>query len=85
MTACSSGRKSRIVNEIGGSEAFAENAKQQLTEMIRQCSNHPAIMTWSTSNELYNNSKTPPVEPLIKSLDTLARELDPTRIPALAS
>ena len=73
-----------LVNEIGGSEAFAENAKQQLTEMIRQCSNHPSIITWSTCNELYNN-KTPPVEPLIKSLDTLARELDPTRTPALAS
>ena len=73
-----------LVNEIGGSEAFAENAKQQLTEMIRQCSNHPSIITWSTCNELYNN-KTPPVEPLIRSLDALARELDPTRTPSLAS
>ena len=71
-----------LVNEIGGSEAFAENAKQQLTEMIRQCSNHPSIMTWSTFNELYNNAKTPPVEPLIRSLDALARELDPSRTPA---
>ena len=73
-----------LVNEIGGSEAFAENAKQQLTEMIRQCSNHPSIVTWSTCNELYNN-KTPPVEPLIHSLDDLARALDPSRTPALAS
>ena len=73
-----------IVNEIGGSEAFAENARQQLTEMIRQCSNHPSVITWSTCNELYNN-KTPPVEPLIRSLDALARELDPTRTPSLAS
>ena len=71
-----------IVNEIGGSEAFADNAKQQLTEMIRQCSNHPSIITWSTFNELYNIPKTPPVEPLIRSLDALARALDPTRTPA---
>ncbi len=73
-----------LVNEIGDSPAFAENAKQQLTEMIRQGSNHPSIMTWSTFNELYN-AKTPPVETLIKSLDTLARELDPTRTPGGAS
>lgn len=70
-----------LVNEISDSPAFAENAKQQLTEMIRQCSNHPSILTWSTCNELYNN-KTPPVEPLIRSLVALAAELDPTRTPA---
>ncbi len=71
-----------VVNEIGGSDAFAENAKQQLTEMIRQGYNHPSIMTWSLFNELYNDKKTPPVETLIAALDKLARELDPTRIPA---
>ena len=70
-----------VVNEIGGSDAFTENAKQQLTEMIRQGYNHPSIMTWSLFNELYNDKKTPPVETLITALDKLARELDPTRIP----
>ena len=70
-----------LVNEIGGSDAFAENAKQQLTEMIRQGYNHPSIMTWSTFNELYNVKTTPPCEPLITALDKLARELDPTRTP----
>ena len=71
-----------LVNEIGGSEAFAENAKQQLTEMIRQGYNHPSILTWSTFNELYNVKTTPPCEPLIASLDKLARELDPGRVPS---
>ncbi len=69
-----------LVNEIGPSDAFADNAKQQLTEMIRQCSNHPSIMTWSMFNELYN-AKTPPVEPLVTTLLALAHELDPTRTP----
>lgn len=31
---------------------FAENAKQQLTEMIRQNYNHPSIFCWGISNEL---------------------------------
>ena len=70
-----------LVNEIGGSDAFAANAKQQLTEMIRQGYNHPSIMTWSTFNELYNVKTTPPVETLIGALDKLARDLDPTRTP----
>lgn len=69
-----------LVNEIGPSDAFADNAKQQLTEMIRQGSNHPSIMTWSMFNELYN-AKTPPVEPLVTTLLALARQLDPTRTP----
>lgn len=71
-----------VVNEIGGSDAFADNAKQQLTEMIRQGYNHPSIMTWSTFNELYNVKTTPACETLIAALDKLARELDPTRIPS---
>ena len=50
-----------LVNGIGGSDAFADNAKQQLTEEIRQGYNHPSIMTWSLSNELYNDRTTPPV------------------------
>ncbi len=70
-----------LVNEISSSAAFADNAKQQLTEMIRQGSNHPSILTWSIFNELYN-AKTPPVEPLVTTLLAFARELDPTRTPS---
>ena len=70
-----------LVDEIDAGDAFAENAKQQLTEEIRQSSNHPSIMTWSLFNELYLR-KSPPVEPLITALDKLARELDPSRIPS---
>lgn len=70
-----------LVNEIGGSAAFADNAKQQLTEMIRQGYNHPSIMTWSLFNELVG-SENPPTVPLITELDKLARELDPGRVPA---
>ncbi len=69
-----------LVNEITDSPAFTDNARQQLTEMIRQGYNHPSLMTWSLFNELYVH-KTPPPEPLITTLDQLARELDPTRMP----
>ena len=70
-----------LVNQVGGSEAFLDNAKQQLIEMIRQGYNHPSIMTWSLFNELVG-SENPPTVPVITALDKLARELDPTRTPA---
>ena len=69
-----------LVNEVGDSEALLDNAKQQLTEMIRQSGNHPSILTWSMFNE--QSGKDPATVPIIAALDKLARELDPTRIPA---
>ena len=70
-----------VVDEITDSPAFADNARQQLTEMIRQGYNHPSIITWGLFNELYLH-KTPPPEALIASLEKTARELDPARLPA---
>lgn len=74
-----------IVDGITDSAAFTDNARQQLTEMIRQGCNHPSIFTWSLFNELYNRKETPPPEPLIGALDKLARELDPSRMTTAAS
>lgn len=37
-------------------EGFKENAKQQLTELIRQNYNHPSVIVWGISNELYQMS-----------------------------
>lgn len=74
-----------IVDGIADSPAFTDNARQQLTEMIRQGCNHPSLFTWGLFNELYNMKETPPPEPLIGALDQLARELDPSRPTTAAS
>jgi beta-galactosidase len=41
-----------FVNEMRSTPGFAENAKQQLTEMIKQNNHHPSIVTWGLQNEL---------------------------------
>jgi beta-galactosidase len=40
-----------LVNAITDSAAFTTNARQQLTELIRQNYNHPAILFWGIGNE----------------------------------
>ena len=59
-------------------KAFEDNARQMLTEMIRQYYNHPSVCFWGLFNEQkldYDN----PV-PFIRELDTLAGQEDPTRL-----
>ncbi|MDF7798595.1 glycoside hydrolase family 2 TIM barrel-domain containing protein [Pontiellaceae bacterium B1224] len=67
-----------LVNQITANEAFSDNAKQQLNELILQHFNHPSIITWSVYNELYLR-KSPPVETLVGELVVQARKLDPSR------
>ena len=43
-----------VVNSAGAG-LFVDNAKQQLSELIRQSGNHPSIVTWSVANELQHD------------------------------
>jgi beta-galactosidase len=67
-----------------------ENAKLQLTELIRQNYNHPSIFTWSVGNEVdlaaSQNRAGPPARSLdmLRALNALAKELDPSRPTAYA-
>ena len=76
--------------------ALRENAGQQLRELIAQDFNHPSVVTWSIGNEIdFGNSipafvgnKTgalPDPLPLLKELNQLAHELDPSRPTTLAT
>lgn len=56
---------------------FAENAKQQLRELIRQNYNHPSVVVWGISNELYQMSEE--IYALYQELHTLADTEDPSR------
>jgi beta-galactosidase len=70
--------------------AAVENAKEQLTELIRQNYNHPSVFTWSVGNEVdlaaSQNREGPPARSLdmLKALNALAKELDPSRPTAYA-
>ena len=65
------------------SPALAENAKQNLIELIRQNYNHPSIIFWGLFNELKLNHDDP--QPLLKELNILAKKEDPSRLTTMAS
>jgi len=73
-----------LVNGVTDSDAFRENAKQQLRELIRQNYNRPSIVMWSIFNEIRVSERflgaTADANPLLVELDALSKEEDPTRL-----
>ena len=65
------------------SEAFRENGRQQLLELICQLHNHPSIFCWGLFNELKEAGDNP-VE-YIRELNELAHRADPSRPTTSAS
>jgi beta-galactosidase len=61
--------------------AFADNAAEQLRELIRQNYNHPAILFWGVGNETRGAS----ADALIARLAAEVRAEDPTRLSTYAS
>ncbi len=68
-----------LVNKISSSTAFADNAKSQLKELIKQNYNHPSVFFWGMFNEV-NFHEGPVTTPLISALNDLSHELDSTRL-----
>lgn len=64
-----------FVNRVTGEEA--ENARNQLRELIRQGFNHPSIYVWGLHNEVYHPHEY--TKELTKSLHDLAKTEDPDR------
>ncbi|MDE5964558.1 MAG: glycoside hydrolase family 2 protein, partial [Eubacterium sp.] len=62
-----------------------ENTKQQMTELICQCYNHPSIVTWGISNEITMNGSDPALIENHKILNKLAHSLDKTRPTTIAA
>ena len=78
-----------IVNKMSADDenkkvaaGFAENAKQQLRELIRQNYNHPSVIIWGTSNELFQ--MTDEIFELYSELNALARAEDKSRLISFA-
>jgi beta-galactosidase len=67
-----------LINNITESPAFADNAKQQLIELIRQNCNHPSVICWGVFNEITLH-KGPSVNNLIVQLADVAAQEDSTR------
>lgn len=78
------------------SAGLLADARQQLTEIVRQNGNHASVVTWGIANEVdFGNSLpaflggatgTPPDPlPLLNELNTLAHALDPNRPTSIAT
>lgn len=78
-----------VVNLITISEAFNENSKTMLTEMIRQHRNHPSIIIWGYMNEVFLRSPKTEADviesvKLAKELEKICKTEDPSRTTAIA-
>lgn len=71
-----------IVDSVAEGKPFAENAEQQLVELIRQNANHPSIVMWSLGNEIANAAQ---AVPLLTDLAARAHREDPSRPTVLAT
>ncbi len=77
-----------LIERISGLPEFAENARQQLTEMILQGYNHPSLCFWGLFNELnapWVEQPGPGPDRLIDELRGLAHGLDASRPTVAAS
>lgn len=70
-----------FVNHVTTEEG--DNAKQQMTELIRQSYNHPSIYIWGLHNEVYNPAEY--TNCLTTTLNDLAKSEDPYRYTASVS
>ncbi len=70
--------RATINKETVPSKAFSDNIKQQLMEIIKQNYNHPSVVFWGISNELYDISGE--TTKLYNELCDIADKEDPFRI-----
>lgn len=75
------------VNEMTDSDAFRDNVKQQLQEMIRQNYNHSSVVFWGIGNELgwWQRDKDPQINALLAELAEVVRTEDPERFSGYAN
>lgn len=71
-----------LVDAIDMSPAFTQNARQQLTELIRQSYNHPSIVLWGIGNEQRVDDAA--TNALLAELGALAEQEDDSRLSTYA-
>lgn len=71
-----------LIDQTRDTDAFRDNARQQLRELIRQNYNHPSICFWGIHNEVTAPWKQPAPDPTatVKMLNQLAKQEDADRL-----
>ena len=65
-------------------EKARENTLSQMTELVMQNYNHPAICFWGISNEITIAGESEPLPENLQALNDLVHQLDPTRLTTMA-
>ncbi|MBR5126158.1 MAG: hypothetical protein IKU68_05435 [Oscillospiraceae bacterium] len=68
---------------IPSQEAY-ENTISQMTELVAQNYNHPAIFFWGISNEILIGADNEPLRKNLRDLHALAKKMDPSRLTTIA-
>ncbi|WP_332633504.1 glycoside hydrolase family 2 protein [Halalkalibacter flavus] len=74
-----------FISVMSKTELEGINAKQQMTELIRQNFNHPSIMFWGIQNEIQISGERAELRKLVKELNELTKKEDPTRLTTMAN
>lgn len=74
-----------FISIMSKTELEGVNAKQQMIELIRQNFNHPSIMFWGIQNEIQIGGDRPEVRRVVKELNELTKQEDPTRLTTMAN
>lgn len=73
-----------LIDSIKSTKFFTETCETVMRSLIRQQYNHPSVIVWGLSNEI-NFYPGPNPLPLIKHMNNLTHEEDPTRPAVLAA
>lgn len=74
-----------FISVYDAGEAADENLRHQLRELILQNYNHPSICFWGLANELGIGGESEAMYEILRELHRTAKELDPTRLTAVAN
>jgi Beta-galactosidase/beta-glucuronidase len=74
-----------FISVMSQNELEGVNAKQQMLELIKQNFNHPSIIFWGIQNEIQIGGERPEVRRLVKELNELTKQEDPTRLTTMAN
>ncbi len=74
-----------FISIMSQNELEGINAKQQMLELIKQNYNHPSIIFWGLQNEIQIGGERAEVRKLVKELNELTKNEDPTRLTTMAN
>jgi len=75
-----------FITRMSHEDLSGENAKSQMVELIRQNFNHPSILFWGIQNEIQiDGSKEEQVRQVVRELNELTKQEDPTRLTTMAN